>query len=218
MLIKKIIILNEVTKGYGRGELRGLATVEKSGDRAVCRLTVFNLGDIKMGNFVFGVKSQSLRLQKFDLTEKSQNFPLDKDTDVEGVISCVLAYKYTDRAVPLLWGSTDGRKIFEANMTDGFHGETKGDSPHDKAGQPVMQGITGTVPAAQGHAGSGQADEGHGDIFRDPKGQEPCPRDTPTAAESLEYKDYAVAAENFYPADYGINAECRTQNAERRTK
>ena len=110
--IKKIIILNEVTKGYGKAELRGLATVEKTGDRAVCRLTVFNLGEVKTGHFVFGVKSCSLRLQKFELLHTSQNFPLDKDTDVEGVISCVLTYKYTDKAVPLLWGSTDGRKIF----------------------------------------------------------------------------------------------------------
>ena len=183
--IKKIIILNEVTKGYGKAELRGLATVEKSGNQAVCRLTVFNLSDIRLGRFVFGVKCRNLRLQKFELTQTSQNFPLDGETDVDGPISCILVYKYTDRAVPLMWGSTDGKRIFEGNMTDGF-----------------MEGAAHAAPPPAAPDNTYRKEEKR----EEPEKKEETAVNVGTAAAgtaAAEYQDYAVAAENFYPADYG---------------
>ena len=209
--IKKIIILNEVTKGYGKAELRGLATVEKNGDRAVCRLTVFNLTDVRTGGFVFGVKCRNLRLQKFELTQTSQNFQLNGDTDIDGAISCILAYKYTDRAVPLMWGSTDGKRIFEGNMTDGFI-----DGP-----APVMPVVSSppAKPAADTYKPEEKREqpESEAEKQEEPEKKEETAAvdvidaaadadaadNTDTAAAAPEYQDYAVAAENFYPADYG---------------
>ena len=227
--IKKIIILNEVTKGYGKSELRGLATVEKNGDKAVCRLTVFNLNDIKPGKFLFGIKSRSLRLQKFELNQSSQNFPLDKETDIEGVISCILAYNQPERAVPLLWGSTDGRKILEGNMTDGLtrpapiqKEEPPQNSPlegcpkggvAENAAEPAQERETAEKTKEQEKPKEPEAQEALKDdtYIKDAEPQEnspleKCPKggvaDKEETAAS-DYQDYAVAAENFYPADYG---------------
>ena len=177
--VKKIIILNEAARGYGKSELRGLATVEKHNGKAVCRLTVFNLRDVKAADFLFGVKSENLRLQKFELTSTSQNFPLDKDTDIDGVVSCILVCKYTDKAVPLLFGSTDGKRIFEGNMADGFY---------DAAEPPVK--VREETP---------QEETAEKELSEKEKKDEKKEKD----GDKSEYEDYAVAAENFYPVDYG---------------
>ena len=174
--VKKIIILNEVTKGYSRTELRGLATVEKSQNKAVCRLTVFNLSDINGGGFTFGLKSKGLKLQKFALNQTSQNFPLDKETDLDGVISCILVSGNQGKPVPILWGSTDGKKILEGNMTDGF-------APASKVSHTDIQIL---ADAEKNPAADAVIEESETDT-------------TETAAD--EYQDYAVAAENYYTYD-----------------
>ncbi len=176
--VKKIIILNEVTKGYGKSELRGLATVEKNQGKAVCRLTVFNLADLKTNSYVFGLKSKNLKLQKFTLTQTSQNFPLDKDTDLDGVISCILVCAHTEKTVPVLWGSTDGKKILEGNMTDGFAGGDKY-VPHETRSRD--RGDSAKYAASETPAESAEGGDGKAGT---------------AAAE--EYQDYAVAAENYY--------------------
>ena len=201
--IKKIIILSEVTKGYGKSELRGLATVEKCGDKAVCRLTVFNLGAVKPGLFFFGIRSGNLRLQKFELTQTSQNFSMDRETDIDGVISCILVCKNSDKTVPLLWGSTDGKRIFEGNMTDGFW---------DAALKTEKSSYAEIKPPASG--APSEKREQIREIMRETAREvvpqtanTPVPVSRKEETAAAEYQDYAVAAENFYPADYGETAD-----------
>jgi len=69
---------------------------------------------------MFGLRSPSLRLQKFELSGVSQNFAIDPATDLGVFIDCVLMYIDGGDATPVLWGSTANRNVLIGNMADGF--------------------------------------------------------------------------------------------------
>ncbi|HEY8444279.1 MAG TPA: hypothetical protein VIL24_05740 [Clostridia bacterium] len=119
---KKILILNEITKGFGIGDVRGVATIEKIGDRANCDIQIFNLKDVQKGIFAFGVASDTSPVYTQRLGNKgkiSATMPLG-DIELKGNLYCVLCYISDENIIPIAWGANNARKLWETNILDGF--------------------------------------------------------------------------------------------------
>ncbi|HEY8420087.1 MAG TPA: hypothetical protein VIL03_06630 [Clostridia bacterium] len=119
---KKILILNEVTKGFGIGDVKGVATIEKIGDRAKCAIEIFNLKDISKGIFAFGVASDSSPVYTQRLGAKgkiSASMPLG-EINLNGNLYCVLCYISDENIIPIAWGANNAKKLWETNILDGF--------------------------------------------------------------------------------------------------
>lgn len=119
---KKILILNEVTKGFGIGAVKGVATIEQINSRTQCSIEIFNLKDISKGIFAFGVTSDNCPVytQRLGLKGKiSTNMPLG-EIDLKGNLYCVLCYISDENIIPIAWGANNAKKLWETNILDGF--------------------------------------------------------------------------------------------------
>jgi hypothetical protein len=119
---KKILILNETTKGFGIGEVKGVATIEKMGERSKCAIEIFNLKDVSKGIFAFGVASDASPVYTQRLGTKgriSASMPLG-EININGNLYCVLCYISDENVIPIAWGANNAKKLWETNILDGF--------------------------------------------------------------------------------------------------
>lgn len=124
---KKILIMGEVTKGFGTGAVKGVATVEQIGQRTKCTVDIFNLKDITKGIFAFGITSDScpVYVERLGLKGKiSTAFGLG-DIDIKGNLYCVLTYISEENIIPIAWGANNAKKLWETNILDGFKSITR---------------------------------------------------------------------------------------------
>lgn len=120
--IKKTLILNEVTKGFGFGVVKGIATIEQINDNAKCFIEIFNLKDISKGIFAFGVASDtsSVYTQRLGTKGKISAAMQLGEIDLKGNLYCVLCYISDENVIPIAWGANNAKKLWETNILDGF--------------------------------------------------------------------------------------------------
>ena len=119
---KKILIMSEVTKGFGTGAVKGVATIEQIGQRTKCTIDIFNLKDIGKGIFAFGVASDNspVYVERLGMKGKiSSTFGLG-EIDMKGNIYCVLSFISEENVIPIAWGANNAKKLWETNILDGF--------------------------------------------------------------------------------------------------
>ena len=124
---KKILILGEVTKGFGTGAVKGVATVEQIGQRTKCTVDIFNLKDITKGIFAFGITTDNcpVYVERLGLKGKiSTSFGLG-EIDIKGNMYCVLSYISEENVIPIAWGANNAKKLWETNILDGFKSITR---------------------------------------------------------------------------------------------
>ncbi|HEY8389854.1 MAG TPA: hypothetical protein VIL26_02705 [Clostridia bacterium] len=124
---KKILILGEVTKGFGTGAVKGVATVEQIGPNTKCTVDIFNLKDVAKGLFAFGITSDSspVYVERLGLKGKiSATFSLG-EIDIKGNMYCVLCYISEENIIPIAWGANNAKKLWETNILDGFKSITR---------------------------------------------------------------------------------------------
>ena len=103
---KKILILNEVTKGFGAGAVKGVAAIEQIGQSAKCAVNIFNLKDVSKG----------LLLASLRTTVYAKAWPkANKRCDVigrnrfGGNLYCVLCYISDENIIPIAWGANNAK-------------------------------------------------------------------------------------------------------------
>ncbi len=119
---KKILILNEVTKGFGAGAVKGVAAIEQIGQSAKCAVNIFNLKDVSKGLFAFGVASDNSPVYTQRLGQKGKISAAMSlgEIDLGGNLYCVLCYISDENIIPIAWGANNAKKLWETNILDGF--------------------------------------------------------------------------------------------------
>lgn len=121
MIIKRIIVLNEVTGGYGSGIVRGMVNLEKNGPQVKCSLTVFNLKDLSGGEFLFGLTSgvYKAQIKRVGSAGKlSYTFMLDPATDPDLKLTVCIAHMFMGKLIPVLYGANHGAKIWDCAILE----------------------------------------------------------------------------------------------------
>lgn len=121
MIIKRIIVLNEVTGGYGSGIVRGMVNLEKNGAQVKCSLTVFNLNDLSGGEFLFGLTSGVYKAQVKRVGSAgklSYTFMLDPATDPDLKLTVAIAHMFQGKLIPVLYGANHGAKIWDSAILE----------------------------------------------------------------------------------------------------
>jgi len=115
--VKKIIILNEVSKGYGVP--KGILHIERAGMETYGVINIYNLNAQKAGDFWLGLESQDMRLQKFGLGRDgkiSRKFRCAPETNLDGKLAVIVAHLSGESLIPVLYGANHSKKLVESSI------------------------------------------------------------------------------------------------------
>ncbi len=190
---KKMLILNEITRGFSDTAAKGTLVLERTAYGISCTLNVFHLKDLERGEYLLGLtcgqqRTEIRHLGRFG--KISAKFDISGSNDLNSRIKCVLAHVTGSSALPVLYGNSEKKHEWQANMLDGL---IRREEYFEDAGR---QDITEDLHSFERKEAAIQSPPAE-----TAKKEEVAPLFYDILPPG--YEDTAVAAENYYPDGYG---------------